>query len=165
MIFRTSPINISLVYHRSDRKTPVSHTQSFVLCDIDGEFSPSSIGKYENILKSRHGGFTYWTGSLRPGNYILIPFSISFWGHDTFNSNYTLAIHSGMPLDLTISAEAPTLLTDCVISAVVKKYHQSTKVCLNMEMFVTHLFVWIFLGKRYHLLSLFTRNTLDGSGH
>jgi hypothetical protein len=38
-------------------------------------------------------------------------------------------IHSSTPIDLTIAPEPPTLLTDCLISAVVKKYHTSTEVC------------------------------------
>jgi hypothetical protein len=129
IIFRTSLISISLVYHRHDRKTRFSHTQSFVLCDIDEELLPGSIGRHENIFKSRKGGFTYWTGSLRPGNYVLIPFSISFWGQETTSNDYTLVIHSSTPIDLTIAPEPPTLLTDCLISAVVKKYHTSTEVC------------------------------------
>ncbi|CAF3916991.1 unnamed protein product [Rotaria sordida] len=126
-ISETSLINISLIYHRHDRKIHPYHTQSFVLCDIDTESSFDNIGKYENILKSRQGGFTYWTGSLRPGNYILIPFSIGFWGQDTKNNDYTLVIHSSIPIDLTIALEPPILLADCLISAVIKKYHISTK--------------------------------------
>ncbi|CAF4551610.1 unnamed protein product [Rotaria sp. Silwood2] len=126
-ISETSLVSISLVYHRHDRRTRPCHTQSFVLCDIDEESSFDGIGKHENILKSRQGGFTYWTGSLRPGNYILIPFSISFWGEDTKNNDYTLVIHSSIPIDLTIALEPPTLLVDCLISAVIKKYHTSTK--------------------------------------
>ena len=46
-------INISLVYHRHDRKTRIYHTQSFVLCDIDEESPLDGIGRHENILKSR----------------------------------------------------------------------------------------------------------------
>ncbi len=122
-------ISISLVYHRHDRKTRFHHIQSFVLCDINEESSLCGIGRHENILKSRQGGFTYWTGSLRRGNYVLIPFSISFWGQDTKSTDYTLVIHSSIPIDLTISRESPTLLADCLISAVVKKYHISTEVC------------------------------------
>ncbi len=122
-------ISISLVYHRHDRKTRLSHTQSFVLCDIDEELLPGSIGRHENILKSRKGGFTYWTGSLRPGNYILIPFSISFWGQDDIANDYSLVIHSSTPIDLTITPQPPIILADCLISAVVKKYHIITEVC------------------------------------
>ncbi|CAF4931148.1 unnamed protein product, partial [Rotaria sp. Silwood1] len=130
-ILETSLVSISLVYHRHDRKIRSHHTQSFVLCDIDEESSFSDIGKHENILKSRQGGFTYWTGLLRSGSYILIPFSISFWGQDAKNNDYTLVIHSSIPIHLTIALEPPTLLADCLISAVIKKYHISTK---NKEM-------------------------------
>ena len=165
IIFRTTSISISLVYHRSDRKNRPSHTQSFVLCDIDEELSAGSIGKYENILKSSRGGFTYWTGSLRPGNYILIPFSISFWGRTTSNCDYTIAIHSGIPLDLTIAAEAPTMLSDCLMSAVVKKYHNSTEVCHNMEIIIIDLIVKIFLGKRHNMLFYFARCRIDVTNH
>ncbi len=129
IIFRTSLISISLVYHRHDRTTRLYHTQSFVLCDIDKESSLGGIGRHENILKSRQGGFTYWTGSLRPANYVLIPFSISSWGKDSKSNDYTLVIHSSIPIDLTIAPEPPTLLADCLISAVVKKYHILTEVC------------------------------------
>jgi len=99
------------------------------LCDINEESTFGGIGRYENILKSRQGGFTYWTGSLRPGNYILIPFSVSFWGQDSKSTDYTLVIHSSIPIDLTITPEPPTLLADCLISAIVKNYHISTEVC------------------------------------
>ncbi len=129
IIFRTSFISISLVYHRHDRTTRLHHTQSFVLCDINEESTFGGIGRHKNILKSRQGGFTYWTGSLRPGNYILIPFSISFWGQDSKSTDYTLVIHSSIPIDLTITPEPPTLLADCLISAIVKNYHISTEVC------------------------------------
>lgn len=165
IIFRTTSISISLVYHRKDRKSSPTHTQSFVLCDIDEELSAGSIGKYENILKSSRGGFTYWTGSLRPGNYVLIPFSISFWERNTSHCDYTIAIHSGMPLDLTIAAEAPTLLTDCLISAVVKKYHLSTEVCHNTEIVLIDLIIYMFLGKRDNVLFHSARCRIDAANH
>jgi hypothetical protein len=116
------------VYHRHDRKTRVYHTQSFVLCDIDEESLFGGIGRYVNILKSRQGAFTYWTGSLRPGNYILIPFSVSLWKQHAANNGYTIVIHSSIPIDSTIAPEPPIILADCLISAVIKEYHISTKV-------------------------------------
>jgi hypothetical protein len=66
---------------------------------------------------------------LRPGNYVLIPFSISFWGQEATDNDYTLVIHSSIPIDLEIAPESPTLLADCLISALMKKHHTSTKVC------------------------------------
>jgi hypothetical protein len=127
------------VYHRHDRTIRVHHTQSFVLCDIDQESALGGIGRYENILISRKGGFTYWTRSLRPGNYVLIPFSISFWGQDTQSNDYTLVLHSSIPIDLKITSEPPTLLTDCLISAVIKKYHISTQVRHYIEIMILNL--------------------------
>mgnify|MGYP006983764156 FL=1 len=114
-------MNISLIYHRHDRTTRHYHTQSFLLYDID---------KHEHILQSSRGTFTHWSGSLKPGNYIIIPYSISFWGQETNNSDYTLVIHSDIPLDLSIGLQSPTLFADYLISTIVKKYHQSYKVRL-----------------------------------
>lgn len=86
-----------------------------------------------NILKSRQGAFTYWSGSLRPGNYILIPFSVSLWEQNTINNDYTIVIHSNIPIDLVIAPEPPTILADCLISAVIKKYNIPTKVCQYIQ--------------------------------
>ncbi|CAF0863688.1 unnamed protein product [Rotaria sp. Silwood1] len=117
---RTSFVNISLVHHRHDRKTRSSHTQSFVLCDADELKSTGTVGKRESILMCKRGGFTYWTGSLRAGYYVLIPFSISFWQKDKENRDFTLVIHSSVQFNLSIKDKPATLLTDCLISAVKK---------------------------------------------
>ncbi|CAF3941195.1 unnamed protein product [Rotaria sordida] len=117
---KTSFVNISLVHHRRDRKTLSSHTQAFVLCDIDKLTSTNTIGKYESIFICKRGDFTYWTGSLRAGHYVLIPFSISFWYKDKENRDFTLVIHSSVQLHLTMKNKPATFLTDCLISAVIK---------------------------------------------
>ncbi|CAF3878990.1 unnamed protein product [Rotaria sp. Silwood2] len=117
---KTSFINISLIYHRHDRKTHSSHTQSFVLCDADELTSTGTVGKRETILICKRGGFTYWTGSLQAGYYVLIPFSISFWQHNKQNRDFTLVIHSSVQLDLTMKYKPATFLADCLISAVIK---------------------------------------------
>lgn len=127
--FRRSLVSISLIYHRRDRTVHPSHTQSFVLCDIDETRPFNGIGQCENILESRHGGFNYWTGSLKPGSYILIPFSISFWDQALKDNKYTIVIHSSTCIESTMIVEPPTMLTDCLISAVVKKYYILRKVC------------------------------------
>jgi hypothetical protein len=117
------------LYHRRDRKARLNHTQSFVLCDTDEETPFDGIGRRENILNSQQRGFTYWSGSLRPGIYILIPFSISFWGQDAKDNDYTLVIHSSVSIDVNIGTESPTLLADCLMSAVINNYRIMTKVC------------------------------------
>ncbi|CAF0780594.1 unnamed protein product [Adineta steineri] len=119
----TSLINISLLYHRHSRTTHSTHTQSFVLCDIDESDSFNSVGKRESILVCRHRRYTYWTGLLRAGSYVLVPFSISFWGTTGKNRDYTVVIHSSVQLDLTIKNKRPTFLADCLIAAVMKTNH------------------------------------------
>lgn len=115
-------MNISLIYHRHDRTTNHHHTQSFLLCDID---------KHEPVLNSSRGTFTHWSGSLKPGNYIIIPYSISFWGQEAKDNDYTLVIHSDIPLDLSINLQSPTVFADYLISTIVKKYHKPYKVGLR----------------------------------
>ncbi len=119
-----------MLYHRHNRKTRSSHTQSFVLCDADELASTGVIGRRESILICRSGGFTYWTGSLRAGSYVLTPFSTSFWHNDKKNRNYTLVIHSSVQIDLAIKNKPPTFLADCLISAVMKSSDKKREVCL-----------------------------------
>ncbi|CAF1007734.1 unnamed protein product [Rotaria sp. Silwood1] len=117
---QTSLIIISLLYHRHDRTTHTHHTQSFVLCDADELSLSGSVGKRMSILICKRGGFTYWTGSLQAGSYVLIPFSTSFWGTTEKNRDYTVVIHSSVQLDLIVKNKLCTFLADCLISAVMK---------------------------------------------
>ncbi|CAF4057136.1 unnamed protein product, partial [Adineta steineri] len=125
---QTSSINISLIYHRPDRQLYNYHTQSFVLCDIEQE--SKNVGTHEIILQSCRGGFTNWTGTLKPGIYVLIPFSTSFW-YDHINErerktrDFTLVIYSSSQLNGTLINEPPTLLTDCLIAATLKYCNKS----------------------------------------
>ncbi len=119
-IFRPSSINISLLYHRHNRTTHSFHTQAFVLCDADDISPTGDIGKRESILICKRGGFTYWSGSLQAGYYVLIPFSTSFWRHDEKHRDFTVVIHSTVHLDLTTKNKPATFLTDCLISAALK---------------------------------------------
>ncbi|CAF1185551.1 unnamed protein product [Didymodactylos carnosus] len=116
----TTQINISLVYHKQDRKQRTCHIQTFLLCDINS--TTGKIGAITAIIRSRRGGFTYWNGSLRDGSYMLIPFSTSFWSnkHHISSLKYTVVIHSSNLLDLTHIEEPVTLLADCLIAAVIK---------------------------------------------
>lgn len=115
-------INISLLYHRNARKTRTYHTQSFVLCDADELKTSGIVGKRENLLICKRGGFTYWTGSLPVGSYVLIPFSTSFWRNDEKNRDFTLVIHSNVQLDLSVKDKRPSFLADCLISTVTKNH-------------------------------------------
>ncbi|CAF1657448.1 unnamed protein product, partial [Adineta ricciae] len=117
---QASMINISLLYHRLDRTSPISHTQSFVLCDINEEGSTDSIGERECILVCKRGGLTYWSGPLRAGYYVLVPFSISFWREAKKDNDYTIVIHSNVQLSLTIENKRATFLADCIIAALIK---------------------------------------------
>jgi hypothetical protein len=132
---RISSINISLIYHRQHRKLRNYHTQSFVLCDVDQ--ASKNVGANEIILKSRRGGFIHWTGSLKPGFYVLIPFSTSFWKEhineeEQITRDFTLVIHSSIQLNGTLIDEPPTLLADCLIAATIKYCDKPEKVCRNM---------------------------------
>jgi hypothetical protein len=119
-MFRGSSITVSVLHHRKDRTTHSSSTQSFVLCDTDELKSKGIVGKREAILISKQGGQTYWSGSLRAGNYVLIPFSTSFWKNGKPNRDFTLVIHSSVQLQLTLKKKPATFLTDCLISAAIK---------------------------------------------
>ncbi|CAF4873840.1 unnamed protein product [Rotaria sp. Silwood1] len=117
---KTSSVNISLIHHRHDRTARSSLTLSFVLCDTDELASTGIIGKRESILIGKNGSFTYWTGSLRAGYYVLIPFSTSFWQSHKENRDFTIVIHSSVQLDLAKKNKPTTFLADCLISAVMK---------------------------------------------
>ncbi|CAF0982540.1 unnamed protein product [Adineta ricciae] len=114
-----SMIKISLIYHRHTRKTRSFHTQSFVLCDVDNSRSPPIIGTHYHRIVSSRGRFTYWSDALAAGDYVLIPYSISFWGSSDKHRDYTLVIHSSVPLQLTTEVKKGTFLTDCLIGALV----------------------------------------------
>ncbi|CAF1153609.1 unnamed protein product, partial [Adineta ricciae] len=76
---QASMIKISLIHHRHARKTRSFHTQSFVLCDVDNSRSPPIIGAHHHRIVSSRGRFTYWSDALAAGDYVLVPYSISFW--------------------------------------------------------------------------------------
>ncbi|CAF0828064.1 unnamed protein product [Adineta steineri] len=124
---QTSSINISLLYHRHNRKARSYHTQSFVLCDIEKSASTTVVGKHYSKLISKRERFTYWEGSLRAGSYVLIPFTTSFWGTNEKNRDYTVVIHSSVQLDLTTENKRPTFLADCLIAAVMRGSNKQQK--------------------------------------
>ena len=126
--FRTSTIIISLLYHRQNRTTHSYHTQGFVLCDADNSSAPDHLGRRESFIESKRGGFTYWSGSLRAGYYIIIPFSTSFWRSSEKHRDYTLVIHSNAHLNLTTREKPSTLLADCLISATMKMANHPKRV-------------------------------------
>lgn len=113
-------MTISLLYHRQNRTTHSYHTQGFVLCDADDLSSPQKFGRRESFMVCKRGGFTYWSGSLRAGYYVIIPFSTSFWRNNEKHRDYTLVIHSSVHLDLTTREKPSTFLADCIISATMK---------------------------------------------
>ncbi|CAF1042665.1 unnamed protein product [Rotaria sordida] len=132
-VSKTSIVDISLHYHCKRRQSVIHHIQSFVLCNIEHEPS-KAIGTRVAILQTHRGGFTHWTGSLSSGTYILIPFSTSFWdekNHELIR-DYTLVIHSKIPIDLHVINESATALTDCLIATIPKEnfnrsYHKDFK--------------------------------------
>lgn len=119
-LFRTSTVTISLLYHRRNRATHSYHTQGFVLCDADDSSSSDRLGRRESFLECKRGGFTYWSGSLRAGHYVIIPFSTSFWQSGEKHRDYTVVIHSSAHLGLTIREKSSTFLADCLISATMR---------------------------------------------
>jgi hypothetical protein len=127
-------INISLLYHRQNRTTHSFHTQAFVLCDAD-DLTPGEIGKRESILVGKRGGFIHWSGSLRAGYYVLIPFSTSFWRKDEKHRDFTVVIHSSVHLDLTTKKKPATFLADCLISATIKMCDKKKQVCCFLHFY------------------------------
>lgn len=117
---RTSTVTISLLYHRRNRTTHSYHTQGFVLCDTDNSGSADGLGRRESFVVCKRGGFTYWSESLRAGDYVIIPFSTSFWHSDEKHRDYTLVIHSSAHLGLTIREKSSTFLADCLITATMR---------------------------------------------
>lgn len=113
-------VNISLLYHRENRRTKHYHTQSFVLCNVE-QVPSKDVGTREAILCTARGAFTHWIGSLRPGFYVLIPFSTSFWNEDKRSvKDYTLVMHSKVQINIQVTSEPTTLLTDCLIATILK---------------------------------------------
>ncbi len=139
-------INISLLYHRPNRRVRHYHTQSFVLCNVEqGAFK--DVGTSQAILCTNRGAFTHWIGSLSPGFYVLIPFSTSFWNEDNVSINdYTLVIHSKAQINVQVTPEPPSLLADCLIATVLKNNIQPQKVCLSEIQISENLFLSV--GKK-----------------
>jgi len=108
---------ISLLYHRKDRATRTTHTQGFVLCDVDDS---QHIGRRESFIRCVRGGFVCWSGSLPKGYYDIIPFSTSFWRDEDKSRKFTLVIQSDINLHLSMKNKAPTYLTDFLIVAGMK---------------------------------------------
>ena len=128
-MFRTSEITVNLHHQRADRKRfYANHTQSFVLCDhVEG----GSVGHRTAIICSRRTGYTYWTGMLHSGSYVLIPFSASYWNRPKENNNetnFTLVVHSIIQVDLVIVEESANILANCLIAAVMKNCRTPRKV-------------------------------------
>lgn len=125
---RTSLVNISLLYHRSNRRIRHYHTQSFVICNVDIGAS-KDVGTRQAILVTSRGAFTHWIGSLTPGFYVIIPFSTSFWNEDNVPMNdYTLVIHSKVQINVQVTLELPTLLSDCLIATILKNHNYPNRV-------------------------------------
>ncbi|CAF3087405.1 unnamed protein product [Rotaria sp. Silwood2] len=124
---KTSIVDISLLYHRETRQSIIHHTQSFVLCNVDDGRS-GDLGTQVAILETTRGAFTRWTGSLSPGNYVLVPFSTSFWNEKISESirDYTLVIYSTIQINAYVVNEPATVLADCLIASVPKeKFYKS----------------------------------------
>ena len=119
---RKSSVTISLLYHRQSRRLSCSHTQCFLLCDINDR-QMRTLGTHVLILQTDRRSFTQWTGSLEPGYYILIPFSTTFWNGENceLQRDYTVVLHSNVQFDLQLVTEPATVLTDCLISAISKR--------------------------------------------
>ncbi|CAF3546833.1 unnamed protein product [Rotaria sp. Silwood1] len=145
VVAKTSLITVSLIYHRRVRKEKSRHTQSFVICNIEED--RSDVGTKEVIFLSRRGTFTYWTGTLPPGAYVIIPFSVSLWKTNNIRNNErtrscTLAIHSSIRLDGALLEEPSTLLADCIIAAVIKYCDKPKYVC-SIIFFLFYLCIFL----------------------
>jgi hypothetical protein len=125
-------VTVSLVYHRHDRASNTNHVQTFILCDIDQSTAGRTmIGKRENILISRRRTFTHWSGSLRAGSYVLVPLSISFGDERANHRDFTVVIHSSIPLDVETKNQPASFIADCLISSVMNNHSNVDQVgCL-----------------------------------
>ena len=143
---KTSLVNISLLYHRQNRRIRNFHTQSFVLCNVE-QGASKEVGTCQAILCTNRGAFTHWIGSLRAGFYVVIPFSTSFWNENNISvKDYTLVIHSKVQINVQVTPEPATLLADCLIATVLKNKIPLHKVC--DENFSFKEYVFFVLGKR-----------------
>lgn len=100
-----------------------------MLCRVNNE--RKLIDSNEIILQSSRGGFVHWSGLLKEGYYILIPFSISFWtmnSNDEMKRTFTLVIHSTIELNGTFIDETSSFLSNCLINAIIKYSKQIEKV-------------------------------------
>jgi len=118
-----------LIYHRKNRRLFSYHTQSFILCNI-GDRQLKNFNTDVIILQTKRGAFTNWAGLLKPGFYILIPFSTSFWNEKDakFERDYTLVIHSKIQINGQFINEPAVLLADCLIAYCLKNYSKISKV-------------------------------------
>ena len=143
---RTSVVTVSLVYHRRDRASNTNHVQTFILCDIDQSTADLTvIGKRESILISRRRAFTHWSGSLRAGNYVLVPLSISFGDERASHRDFTVVIHSSIALEVETKNQPPSFIADCLISSVMKNPSNADQVrsfldLVRLEMGLTFMF-------------------------
>jgi len=136
-------VNISLLYHRQDRRIRHYHTQSFVLCNVE-QGASKDVGTCQAILCTNRGAFTHWIGSLSSGFYVLIPFSTSFWKEDDISTqDYTLVIHSKVQINVQVTPEPATLLADCLIAIVLKNNTQPHKVCDEIK--ISNSFCFLFV--------------------
>lgn len=112
-----------MIYHRKDRRLHAFHTQAFILCRVKDERSKNLNTEFL-ILQTHRGAFTHWSGLLKPGFYILIPFSTTFWdAMKTKNGRkYTLVIHSKIQINGQFINEPATLLANYLIAYGLKEY-------------------------------------------
>ena len=154
-ISRTSLVNVSLIYHRENRRVRHTHTQSFVLCNVD-QGARKEVGTTHKILCTSRGSSTYWIGSLRAGPYVLIPFSTSFWAEENQSvQDYTLVIHSKVQIDLQVINEPATLLADCLIATMLERSTAISQVCLSVYKTIC-MMRFICLGTWSQVLRLIT---------
>ncbi|CAF4951625.1 unnamed protein product [Rotaria sp. Silwood1] len=110
-----------MLYHHYHRKSDVNLTQAFILCEVVDE--STNTDKHNFILHSQRELCTYWSGSLRPGIYYIIPFSTSFWHrHEQTEelNGFTLVIHSSVQIEGLLGNEKSTFLADSLIAYVMK---------------------------------------------
>lgn len=100
-----------------------------MLCNVE-QGASKEVGTFQATLSTGRGGFTHWIGSLRPGYYVLIPFSASFWNENSDQiRDYTLVIHSKVQLNVQVTNEPPTLLADCLIATIMRNNPVPHQVC------------------------------------
>ncbi|CAF1323097.1 unnamed protein product, partial [Rotaria sordida] len=159
---QTMLINVSMLYHRRDRDSGEILTQSFILGNAVDESMQTD--ERNLILHSQYGPCLAWFGSLRPGLYFIIPFSISFWNkddHEQIIDGFTLVIQSSVQIEGLLGDGSPTFLADSLIAYLMKNCKEPAQVLFIISIF-SNLGI-LYIASKY--LYLYHKQGSKGDDH